>query len=50
MEAMVWQVWIPPILALFGSLIVVVITAWLNTRSVTSMISAHGHGDEGGCR
>jgi len=36
----IWQVWVPPILALFGILIVVVITAWLNTRAVTSMIDA----------
>jgi hypothetical protein len=48
----IWQVWVPPALALFGSLIVVVITAWLNTKSVISMISAQGigNGDEGGCR
>jgi hypothetical protein len=26
------QLWIPAILALFGSLIVVVLTAWINTR------------------
>jgi hypothetical protein len=32
--------WMPAILALFGSLIVVVITAWLNTRALSSQIDA----------
>ena len=34
------QLWMPAILALFGTLITVVITAWLNTRAVTSQIDA----------
>ena len=32
--------WMPAILALFGSLIVVVITAWLNTRALSAQIEA----------
>ena len=32
------QLWMPAILALFGSLIVVVFTAWLNTRTVLGQI------------
>lgn len=36
----IWQVWVPPVLALFGSLIVVVITAWLNTRAVSALVDA----------
>jgi hypothetical protein len=34
------QLWMPPILALFGSLIVVVITAWLNTKTLSAQIEA----------
>lgn len=34
------QVWMPPILALFGALIVVVVTAWLNTRALSAQIDA----------
>ena len=37
-EAM--QVWMPAILALFGSLLVVVVTAWLNTKALSSQIDA----------
>ncbi|MFN0170016.1 MAG: hypothetical protein ACKV22_26630 [Bryobacteraceae bacterium] len=32
------QVWMPAILALFGSLLVVVFTAWLNTRMLSAQI------------
>jgi hypothetical protein len=32
------QQWMPAILALFGSLIVVVITAWLNTKALSSQV------------
>jgi hypothetical protein len=32
------QLWMPAILALFGSLIVVVITAWFNTRALLAQI------------
>jgi hypothetical protein len=32
--------WMPAILALFGSLMVVVVTAWLNTRALSSQIEA----------
>ena len=32
------QLWMPAVLALFGSLIVVVITAWLNTKALTARI------------
>ncbi len=34
------QVWMPAILALFGSLIVVVLTAWINTRMHSAQIEA----------
>jgi hypothetical protein len=34
------QVWMPAILAMFGSLMVVVITAWLNTKALSSQIDA----------
>jgi hypothetical protein len=34
------QVWMPAILALFGSLIVVVLTAWINTRMLSAQIEA----------
>jgi uncharacterized protein involved in exopolysaccharide biosynthesis len=34
------QLWMPPILAMFGSLIVVVITAWFNTRALSAQIEA----------
>lgn len=32
------QMWMPAILALFGSLLVVVFTAWLNTRALSAQI------------
>jgi hypothetical protein len=32
--------WMPAILSLFGTLIVVVITAWMNTGSLSSQIDA----------
>jgi cell division protein FtsB len=32
------QIWMPAILALFGSLLVVVFTAWLNTKALRSQI------------
>ncbi|MGA2592995.1 MAG: hypothetical protein ABSH32_24025 [Bryobacteraceae bacterium] len=32
------QLWMPAILALFGSLIVVVLTAWINTRMLSAQI------------
>ena len=34
------QLWMPAILALFGSLIVVVFTEWINTRAVLAHIDA----------
>ena len=34
------QLWLPAILALFGSLIVVVLTAWINTRMLSAQIAA----------
>jgi hypothetical protein len=34
------QLWMPAILALFGSLIVVSFTAWINTRAVLAHIDA----------
>ncbi|SPE30167.1 hypothetical protein SBA6_1220012 [Candidatus Sulfopaludibacter sp. SbA6] len=34
------QPWMPAILALFGSLMVVVITAWLNTKALSAQIDA----------
>jgi hypothetical protein len=34
------QMWMPAVLALFGSLMVVVVTAWLNTRALSSQIEA----------
>ena len=34
------QLWMPAILALFGSLIVVVMTAWINTRMLSAQIEA----------
>lgn len=33
------QMWMPAILALFGSLIVVVITAWMNTKALTAQVA-----------
>jgi len=36
------QLWMPAILALFGSLIVVSFTAWINTRAVLAHIDALG--------
>ena len=35
-----FQLWMPAILALFGSLIVVSFTAWINTRTVVAHIEA----------
>ena len=35
-----FQLWMPAILALFGSLIVVVMTAWINTRMLSAQIEA----------
>jgi hypothetical protein len=32
------QTWMPTILALFGSLLVVVFTAWLNTKAISAQI------------
>jgi|HubBroStandDraft_1064217.scaffolds.fasta_scaffold00726_16 hypothetical protein len=32
------QVWMPAILALFGSLMVVVLSAWINTRTLSAQI------------
>ncbi|MGA2736801.1 MAG: hypothetical protein ABSG65_05055 [Bryobacteraceae bacterium] len=32
------QIWMPTILALFGSLLVVVFTAWLNTKALSAQI------------
>jgi hypothetical protein len=32
------QIWMPAILALFGSLLVVVLTAWLNTKALSAQI------------
>ena len=34
------QAWMPSILALFGSLLVVVVTAWLNMKALSSQIDA----------
>jgi hypothetical protein len=34
------QLWMPAILALFGSLLVVFITAWLNTKALSAQIEA----------
>jgi predicted Holliday junction resolvase-like endonuclease len=34
------QVWMPAVLTLFGTLIVVVLTAWLNTRALSSQIES----------
>jgi hypothetical protein len=34
------QIWMPTILALFGTLVVVVFTAWLNTKALSSQIEA----------
>jgi len=34
------QIWMPTILALFGSLLAVVFTAWLNTKALSSQIEA----------
>lgn len=34
------QQWMPAILALFGSLLVVVVTAWLNTKALSSQMDA----------
>ncbi len=32
------QVWMPAVLSLFGTLIVVVLTAWLNTRMLSAQV------------
>jgi hypothetical protein len=34
------RIWMPTILALFGSLLMVVFTAWLNTKALSSQIEA----------
>ena len=34
------KIWLPPMLTLLGTLIVITVTAWLNTRSVQAMIDA----------
>jgi hypothetical protein len=36
----VMQLWMPAILSVFGSLMVVVITAWLNTKALSAQIEA----------
>jgi len=33
------ELWLPPMLTLLGTLIVIMFTAWLNTRSVHAMIA-----------
>ena len=33
------KLWLPPMLTLLGTLIVVTFTAWLNTRSVHAMVA-----------
>lgn len=35
------QIWMPAILALFGSLLVVITTAWLNMKALSSQMDAH---------
>jgi hypothetical protein len=37
------KIWLPPMLTLLGTLIVVTFTAWLSTRSVHAMIDALRH-------
>jgi hypothetical protein len=32
------QLWLPPVLSLFGTLIVVLFAAWMNTRSLSAQI------------
>jgi ATP-dependent helicase YprA (DUF1998 family) len=34
------QLWMPAVLSLFGTLIVVVLTAWLNTRMLSAQIES----------
>jgi len=34
------QLWMPPVLSIFGTLIVVVFTAWLNTRALSAQIES----------
>ena len=34
------QLWMPAILSVFGTLMVVVITAWLNTKALSAQIEA----------
>ncbi len=34
------QQWMPAVLSLFGTLMVVVVTAWLNTKALSSQIDA----------
>src|SRR5437016_3328966 len=36
------QLWMPAVLALFGTLIVVVFTAWLNSRMLAAKVDAQG--------
>jgi hypothetical protein len=33
------KIWLPPMLTLLGTLVVITFTAWLNTRSVHAMAS-----------
>ncbi|HEV2380976.1 MAG TPA: hypothetical protein VG206_14440 [Terriglobia bacterium] len=35
-----YQLWMPAVLSLFGALIVVVFTAWLNTRALSAQMDA----------
>jgi hypothetical protein len=35
-----FQLWMPAVLSLFGTLIVVVLTAWLNTRMLSAQIES----------
>ena len=34
------QLWMPAVLSLFGTLIVVVLTAWLNTRMLSAQVES----------
>ena len=36
----VMQLWMPPILSMLGTLIVVVFTVWLNTKALSAQIEA----------
>jgi hypothetical protein len=35
-----FQLWMPAVLSLFGALIVVVLTAWLNTRMLSAQVES----------